>query len=122
MSGLAKFAVVGASGAVLNTAVLYALYEWLRMPLLGASAVAVEIAVVSNFLLNDRWTFGARSPALRRFVKFNVSSLAGVTVNVLAVRVFTGLGLHLVLANLVGIALGFAVNFALSSSWVWATA
>lgn len=116
---LVKFLVVGGSGAILNTAVLYVLYRLLHMPLVAASAVAVELAVVNNFLLNDRWTFAARSPSIRRFAKFNLSSLGGLTLNVLLVWFLTRIGLQVLAANLVGIAAGMAVNVTLSFTWVW---
>jgi putative flippase GtrA len=119
---LTKFAIVGGSGAVLNTAVFFILHQWRHAPLLTASAVAVELAVISNYLLNDRWIFGARSRSIRRFAKFNLSSLGGVAVNVLSIVLLTRFGMHFVVANLVGIAAGFIANFALSSTWVWTTA
>ena len=116
---IVKFVVVGGSGTVLNTAVLFVLYRRLHLPIVAASAVAVELAVVSNYLLNDRWTFAARSPSLRRFAKFNASSLGGLTVNVLSVWFLTRIGLYVLLANLAGIAAAFAVNITLSLTWVW---
>jgi putative flippase GtrA len=119
---LAKFAIVGGSGAVLNTGVLFILHQWLHAPLLAASAVAVELAVISNYLLNDRWTFDARSRSIRRFAKFNLSSLGGVAVNMLSVVLLTDFGMHFFVANFIGIAAGFFANFALSSTWVWTTA
>ena len=114
-----KFAVVGGSGAVLNTVVLYVLYRRLHMPLVAASFLAAELAVGSNYLLHDGWTFAGRSPSLRRFAKFNAASLGGLAVNVLSVWLLVHLGLGLVLANLAGIAAGFAVNLVLSATWVW---
>ena len=61
-----KFVIVGGSGAILNTTVLYALYRWLHLPLVAASALSVELAVMNNYLLHDRWTFGARARSIRR--------------------------------------------------------
>jgi putative flippase GtrA len=118
-SWIVKFIIVGGSGTVLNTVVLYVLSRWLQMPLVAASAVAVELAVVNNYLLNDWWTFAARSPSLRRFAKFNASSLGGLAVNVLSVWFLTRHGLPVLVANLAGIAAAFAINFTLSSTWVW---
>jgi putative flippase GtrA len=116
---IAKFVVVGGSGTVLNTAILYLLHQWLHVPLMAASAVAVEVAVVNNYLLHDRWTFATRSPSLRRFAKFNAASLGGLAVNVLVLWLLTRMGLHYLVANLIGIAAAFAVNCALSANWVW---
>ncbi|MCP9207034.1 GtrA family protein [Streptomyces sp. HD1123-B1] len=120
LSGLAlRFAVVGGGGVLVNTAVLYLLYHWAGLPLLAASSIAVELAVVHNYLLNDRWTFAARSRSARRFIKFNVSVLGGLAVNVLIVWSLVRSGMHLLLANCIGIGTAFAVNFATSTGWVW---
>ena len=116
---IVKFIVVGGAGAFLNTTVLYVLYRWLHMPLVAASALAVELAVMNNFLLHDRWTFGAHSRSIARFAKFNASSLGGLVVNVLAVWLLTHIEVHFLVANVAGIAAAFAVNFALSATWVW---
>ena len=114
-----RFAVVGGTGVIINTSVLYVLSRWAGLPLLAASALAVELAAISNYLLNDTWTFAARSPSLRRFVKFNTASLAGLALNVLSVWLLTRLGLYFLVADLIGIAAGFAANYAFSVRWVW---
>lgn len=114
-----RFAVVGGLGAAVNMALLYLLHRWIRMPLPTASALAVELAVVHNYLLNDRWTFAVRAPSVRRFMKFNLSMLGGLGVNVLAVWSLAGIGMHFLLANGLGIGAGFAFNFAVSTAWVW---
>ena len=114
-----RFAVVGGTGVIINTSVLYVLSRWAGLPLLAASALAVELAAISNYLLNDTWTFAARSPSLRRFAKFNTASLAGLALNVLSVWLLTRLGLYFLVADLIGIAAGFAANYAFSVRWVW---
>lgn len=115
-----KFAVVGGAGVILNTSVLFLLSRWAGLPLVAASALAAELAAIANYLLNDTWTFAVRSPSLRRFAKFNAASLAGLTLNVLSVLLLTRAGLYLLVADLIGIAAGFAANYALSVRWVWA--
>lgn len=114
-----KFAVVGGTGVIINTSVLYVLWRWAGLPLVAASVLAAELAAISNYLLNDTWTFAVRSPSLRRFAKFNTASLAGLALNVLSVWLFTRLGLYFLAADLIGIAAGFAANYALSVGWVW---
>jgi putative flippase GtrA len=114
-----KFAVVGGTGVIINTSVLYVLSRWAGLPLVAASALAVELAAISNYLLNDTWTFAVRSPSLRRFAKFNTASLAGLALNVLGVWLLTRLGLYFLAADLIGIAAGFAANYAFSVGWVW---
>ena len=114
-----RFGVVGCSGAAINTAVLYVLARGLGLPLPVSSALAVEVAVISNYLLNDRWTFATRRPSLRRFAKFNVASLAGLSLNVMTVWLAARHGINLLAANFVGIAAAFAANYAFSVAWVW---
>jgi putative flippase GtrA len=118
-SRVLRFAVVGGTGVIINTSVLYLLSRWAGLPLVAATALAVELAAISNYLLNDTWTFAVRSPSLRRFAKFNTASLAGLALNVLSVLLLTRLGLYFLVADLIGIAAGFAVNYALSVRWVW---
>ena len=114
-----KFAVVGGTGVIINTSVLYLLSRWAGLPLVAASALAVELAAISNYLLNDTWTFAVRSPSLRRFAKFNTASLAGLALNVLSVWLLSRLGLYFLAADLIGIAAGFAANYSFSVGWVW---
>ncbi len=121
-SRILKFACVGCIGIAVNTVVLYILSRWLGLPLAASSAIAVELAIISNYFINDRWTFARRAISVRRFAKFNVASLSGLSVNVATVWLLTRLGIYFIAANLVGIPLGFASNYALSSAWVWGRA
>ncbi|MBV8719653.1 MAG: GtrA family protein [Chloroflexi bacterium] len=117
---LGKFLVVGGTGVAVNTAILFLLHQVAGLPVVVASALAVEVAIVTNYLLNDRWTFDRRRPSLRRFVQFNVVSLGGLLLTTTAVWVLTtALGVHYLLANLVGIGLATSWNFAANVYWTW---
>ncbi|MFJ9012544.1 GtrA family protein [Streptomyces canus] len=118
-SRVLRFAVVGGVGTVVNTAALYLLHRLLGVPLVAASVLAVELAVVHNYLVNNRWTFGMRVLSVRRFGKFNVSMLAGLAVNVLVLWALVHVGAHLVVANVVAIGAAFGVNYTSSTLWVW---
>jgi putative flippase GtrA len=115
----ARFCLVGGTGIVINTAVLYLLSRGLGLPLPLSSAVAVELAIISNYVLNDRFTFAARRPSLRRLAKFNLTSLGGLGVNVVIVWLLTRHGVYFLVANLVGIAVAVVVNYTFSVAWVW---
>lgn len=116
---LLKFGAVGGTGVIINSTTLYVLSRWLALPLPLSSGIAVELAIVSNFFWNNRWTFACRSPSLTRFAKFNVASLVGLIVNVTTVWGLTRAGLYFLIANLVGIGAGLVVNYASSVAWVW---
>lgn len=115
----ARFCLVGGTGVAVNTAVLYLLSRGLGLPLPVSSAIAVEVAIISNYMLNDRFTFAVRRPSLRRLAKFNITSLAGLGVNVVIVWLLTRRGVYFLDANFVGIAVAVVVNYTFSVAWVW---
>jgi putative flippase GtrA len=114
-----RFLVVGAGGIVVNNAVLVVLHGLLGLRLLLATMVAVEAAIVHNYVLHELWTFRGRRLSARRFVHFSLVTLAAFVINVGVVQVLAWIGLFYLLANLVGIGAGFAVNLAASSMWIW---
>ena len=116
-----KFGVVGAIGVVVNEGLLF-LFQSAGVYLLIAGAAAIEISILSNFVLNDLWTFRDRRSgnAATRLVKFNLLMLAGLVLN-LAV-LYAGVdyfGIHYEIANLIGIAAAFFLRYALSVRYAW---
>lgn len=113
-----KYGIVGASGIVVNLAVLYLLHTVLGWGFTRSSALATETAIIWNYLGNELWTFHHRRLALRRLIKFNVAALATllitVTVATIAERFTTAL-----LAQLLGIVAGSGLNFAVNFLWTW---
>ena len=124
---LGKFLVVGASGMAVNNAALFTLYQLLRVPLLGASALAVALSIVNNFIWNDRWTFAQRhttaAAAMHRFARFGLASLGGLVLTTLTLWLLVNnVGLHYLVANLIAIGAGTASNFLLNSKWTYGRA
>lgn len=122
---LVRFCLVGASGVVVNTALLYLLTEVGGMNHLVAAVFATEAAIINNFLLNDRWTFADVESAnswLRRALRYNSVALVGlaISVAVLAGLTYT-LGLHYLVANLFAIGVGTLWNYTGSSLFTWST-
>ena len=113
---LAQFLVVGASGVVVNLAVLSVL-TLLGAPDSVSLAGGIAVSVVTNFLLNRRFTFSyARArPILRQFLGFVGACAIGMAVNYgVALWLNAKLGegtFSLQLAALGGIAAGMAFNF-----------
>jgi putative flippase GtrA len=117
---LSKFALVGGSGALLNTAVLVLLYQRVHLPLLVASALAVELSIVHNFVWNDRWTFAQQRWSFQRLARFNAVSLGGLSVTAATLWTLVNyLGAPYIWANLVGIGFAMLWNFTLNSLWTW---
>ena len=56
----ARFGMVGASGVVVNQSLLIALHGGLGWPLLLSSVIAIECAIISNFVLSALWIASER--------------------------------------------------------------
>ena len=109
---------VGLMGMGVQLVTLVALSELGRLNLLVATALAVETAILHNFVWHERWTWvdrlsRARDGRWRRLARFNlVSGTVSITGNVLFTGLYaTSLGLHYVAANVLAIASVSLVNF-----------
>jgi dolichol-phosphate mannosyltransferase len=117
-----KFAVVGLIGVGVNEGLLIVLDKSIGVALLAAGAVAIEISILSNFVLNDLWTFRDRRTgrAAVRLAKFNALMLAGLVVNLVVLDAGTTyFGIDAAISNLVGIAAAFLLRYALSVKYAW---
>ena len=149
-----KFVIVGSMGFMINQLFLFLAYDapvfWFLpgqdtstdlglfthpdIRLLIASVIAVQIAIVCQFNLHDRWTFRWRPRAGwigQRFIKYQVSSIISpiivvATVNVLTPVLRDGAGdetltgaLAPYISNAIGVMLGFAWNWTLNSLIIW---
>jgi putative flippase GtrA len=118
-----RFGLVGISGLVVNTAVLWALVRLAGLPLLVASALASEVAILNNFMLNDRWTFRTARPGHsfgQRFLRFNGTALGGMALTMLVLAILTHYSpLPLLLANLLAIGSAIGWNYIANSRWTW---
>jgi dolichol-phosphate mannosyltransferase len=122
-----KFSVVGASGVVVNMGLLYLLagYVFGEGLYLFAAAISLEASILSNFVLNERWTFrdlAEQAGVLRRMLRFHVSRAAGSATTLLVLYALTELGTYYMFSNLVGISVGTLVNYLTSRLWVWRAA
>jgi dolichol-phosphate mannosyltransferase len=121
-STAAQFAAVGTAGVVVNLAGLtLALWAGLRPAL--SVAFGIGVSLVSNFLLNRRFTFSyaRKGSAGNQFLGFLGASGAGMTVNyVLTMFVASRVpALPLQGAALCGIAGGMAINYAMNQFLVF---
>ncbi len=118
-----RFAVVGASGTVVNLGVFSAALH-ANLNKYVASPLAIEVSIIWNFLLNNYWTFRERRTRDRtriKGLKFNLVSLAS-----LGVSFTTFLALSLLFPRLsplvdqlVGIVPAVLVNYFLNSYWTF---
>ena len=118
-SQLARFAIVGASGYVINLAVFSALVGDGHTHYLAAAACAFCVAVTNNFLLNRYWTFKATHvTAAVQAPRFFVVSLGALALNLVALHVLISVfALQATSAQAVAIALATPISFAGNKLW-----
>lgn len=79
-----KFGTVGASGVGVNLVFLWLFADLLALHANLASALAIEVSIISNFLLNEVWTFSDRKNGevglLGRALRFHMVSLLGAVI------------------------------------------
>jgi dolichol-phosphate mannosyltransferase len=114
-----RFGLVGLGGTGVNLAALYLFHGLLGWPTLSSVLLASELAILQNFLWNNRWTFGRRDASLGRLARFNLSSLSGLLISVVTTSILVTGGVPYLLADLVGVADGAVCNFAASTLWTW---
>jgi dolichol-phosphate mannosyltransferase len=119
-----KFGVVGLSGIVVNLGVFTVLLN-AGMNKFIASPLAIEFSIVTNFLLNNYWTFRERKTRDRiriKGIKFNLVSLLSLAVSfttfVILALLFPDVPPQIHQA--IGIIPASLVNYFLNSYWTFA--
>ncbi len=111
-------------GIGLQLLVLAALTGLARVHYLVATGIAVETAILHNFLWHERWTWGDRRRSgrrLLRLLRFNTTTgLLSILGNLLFMRLFVGeLSMHPIAGNLASIACCATLNFLFSDRVVF---
>lgn len=124
MKRFLKFICVGASGIVVNQGLLWFFTEIIGFYYLISAAIAIETSIVTNFILNEKWTFRDRSKGkkgmFRRGIKFNTVSVAGLVINISVLFFCTeALGIYYLISNLIGIVAAFLWNYFVNLGWTW---
>ena len=117
-----KFNLVGVIGFLLQTSALFIItHSAPQVSYLEATAAAVELAVLNNFVWHQRWTWRDRPTSttretLRRLLKFNLTNgLFSMSGNLIFMAIFVGrLGVPVGPANLASVATCSLVSFILA--------
>ena len=130
LARLAKFGVVGLSGVAVNHGLLLAglmlLDGWEPGTAYAlALTAAIGISILTNFLLNDAWTWrdrrlqGARAFLVRLGKYYLVAGVAGVVQWAISWTLSIPFEVNVHLANLTGIAAGVGINFFVNHLWTF---
>jgi dolichol-phosphate mannosyltransferase len=122
---LIKFMLVGLSGVIVNEGVYWLLtrfgglaaYDWL------AVIIGIEVSIITNFILNDTFTFAKRRAGksfMGRLLRFNLICIAGAVIQWGLFMLFTRLfGVYDLLSNFIGIVVAFLWNYSVNRNWTW---
>ena len=137
-----KFNLVGGMGIVVQFVALFVLRSLLKFDYLFATAIAVEAAVIHNFVWHEQFTWADRTKidrtridqtisesaeprwhrSLPRLVRFNLTNGAvSILGNLALMKVMVGEGhMNYLVANAIAIVLCSLANFLVSEEWVFA--
>jgi dolichol-phosphate mannosyltransferase len=126
-----RFCIVGASGTLIDTAMLFLLSDprTLNWNLTGSKIIAAELALTNNFIWNDLWTFGKFSSRqntfrqrARRFLKFNLLCSVGIILNIIILNIgFKVFHMNRYIANLSAIFIVTFWNYNTNRKLSWRT-
>jgi dolichol-phosphate mannosyltransferase len=120
-----KFVAVGLSGVLVNEGVYWLLTRFggLANYDYWAVVIGIETSIITNFVLNDTFTFAGRRAGksfLGRLLKFNLICVVGAGIQwglfMLFTRVF---GVYDLLSNFIGIVVAFLWNYLVNRNWTW---
>ena len=121
-----RFNTVGLMGVVVQITTLFCLRSLLKIHYLPATALAVEAAILHNFLWHERWTWSQATQPIRpgvwgRLLRFNLTvGTVSILQNLFLMKLLVAeLGLHYLLASLLAITTCSLLNYFFSDWFVF---
>ena len=121
MTAFARFTIVGAMGFVLQLSALVA-FDAAGLPVAVATCLAVEAAILHNFVWHERWTWAGMTTgtAAGRLARFHLSNgLISMAGNAVLTATLVDAGVPLVIANVSAVLTCALLNFAAAHLWVF---
>ena len=118
-----KFNTVGVGGAAVQLCALWLLQRFTSISYVFAIILAVEIAILHNFVWHEAWTWRGKPVADRgrRLVRFHLANgVMSIASNVVLTYFYKEIaGLPLLAANLAAIITAALLNFWVAQAWVF---
>lgn len=118
-----KFCLVGLIGIFLNQTLLWFFTTKIGIYYLISSAIAIEITILNNFILNYTWTFKDKNINgcfLKKIIKYNIVSYSVDFLNIIILFILVSLlGIHYLVSNLIGIFSVVILKYILHIKWTW---
>jgi dolichol-phosphate mannosyltransferase len=120
---LARFALIGLSGLVVNEAVLALLTERAYVYYLAAAVISTQTAILWNFALTERWLYARRNCQSDWKGRLGAFCLVCTTAQLLTIPILyvlvDSVGTPYVLANLFAIGASTLVRFTIAERLIW---
>ncbi len=121
-----KFGIVGGLGTLVNLSIIAFFKYYLpvlasKLFLLGSS-IAIEVSTLFNFIVHEIWTFKDRriGTPYRRLLLFHLTILPGLLTQLITANIiFYGTSINPIISQLLGILIGFPINYILSELGIW---
>lgn len=124
LSKFDRFAIVGASGVLVNLGAMALMFN-LGASVDLASIFGIEISILWNYMWHETWTFkyqfkGGLKSILLRYVCYHLSVLVGAFMQYMVMKIlYTLFLINPLLAQLAGIVVGLIANYIVSRWIVW---
>jgi dolichol-phosphate mannosyltransferase len=121
-----RYGLVGLSGALVNVGGVYFLMQHFGWRLIATLPVAIQIALLNNFIWNERLTFrksksgdATREGLFTRLLRYEIVCLSGALINAGVTLILADQGLRIILAATGGVMAGSVWNFLLNVPAIW---
>ena len=112
-----KYVIVGISGVFVNEGMLLLLHVPLGRVL--SIIPAIEVSIVYNFVLNNRFTFHGRGHFYLRLTKYNLFNLIGFGANLGVYYSALYYKTNIYVADFLGILVAFIITYTTATMIVW---
>ena len=92
-SSFIKFIIVGIVGFIIDFSISFLLIEFFQKPVWVSTLISTETAILSNFLLNNFWSFSYKkvknnfNSYLKNLIKFNILSSGSIIIQALFIQI-----------------------------------
>lgn len=115
------FTLVGAIGIVVNLSLLYLFTDIVGLFYMVSGIIATSVSLVTNFILNDRFSFKLKLKSLKvRFSTYASVTLCGIAINIASLYVLTDFfDMYYILSGFFGILIAYLWNLMMNRRVTW---
>lgn len=115
-----RYGIVGLLGTVVHTLVLAISVEYFHFAPVFGTMLGFVFSLLLSYYLNAKWTFRNNHKNKKSFIKYTITCLLGLSINVCIMFVIVNLlGYWYVLGQIVAILIVPLFNYTISRYWVF---